>query len=179
LQDRELAVHKRLNGITAPLRETQLPEDTAEKLEAERQAAQDFIDNAEPLTEEEQAQKEAYLEDGFPDWSRRDFQQLVRALEAYGWTDDYDLLATDIQEKMPKEVKTYYLVFKKWKQLAEYPRIKQRIVEGEAKRNKRSYIESLLLKKIASVKYPMPSSITPQPKGRFTAKKKTHISSAG
>jgi len=88
---------QRLNAITAPLRETQVPEDTAEKLEAERQAAQDFIDNgtqskfamalsqAEPLTEEEQAQKGAYLEDGFPDWSRRDFKQLVRALEAYGW----------------------------------------------------------------------------------------------
>jgi len=44
-----------------------------------------FLCSAEPLTEEEQAQKEAYLEDGFPDWSRRDFQQLVRALEANGW----------------------------------------------------------------------------------------------
>lgn len=40
---------------------------------------------AEPLTEEEIAQKEAYTEDGFADWSRRDFQQFVRALEAYGW----------------------------------------------------------------------------------------------
>jgi SWI/SNF-related matrix-associated actin-dependent regulator of chromatin subfamily A member 5 len=87
------------------------------------------------------------------------------------------LLATDIQEKTAKEVKKYYLVFKKkWKQLAgmspmpthvpgrrantfppcsEHPRIEQRIVEGEAKRNKRSNLESLLLKKIASVKYPM------------------------
>jgi hypothetical protein len=34
-------------------------------------------------------------------------------------TDDYDLLATDIQEKSAKEVKKYYVVFKqKWKQLA-------------------------------------------------------------
>jgi len=34
-------------------------------------------------------------------------------------TNDYDLLATDIQEETPKEVKKYYLVFtKKWKQLA-------------------------------------------------------------
>jgi hypothetical protein len=40
---------------------------------------------AEPLTEEELEQKEAYIEDGFPDWSRRDFQQFVRALETYGW----------------------------------------------------------------------------------------------
>jgi len=88
-----------------PLQEPQVPEDTAKKLEAERQAAQHFIDNgtqskfsngslsqadgflyqAEPLTEGEQEQKEANLEDGFPDWSRRDFQQLARALEAYGW----------------------------------------------------------------------------------------------
>jgi hypothetical protein len=34
-------------------------------------------------------------------------------------TDDYDLLAMDIQEKSAKEVKKYYLIFKKkWKQLA-------------------------------------------------------------
>jgi SWI/SNF-related matrix-associated actin-dependent regulator of chromatin subfamily A member 5 len=39
---------------------------------------------AEP-SHEEQMQKEAYLEDGFPNWSQHDFQQLVRALEAYGW----------------------------------------------------------------------------------------------
>jgi SWI/SNF-related matrix-associated actin-dependent regulator of chromatin subfamily A member 5 len=71
-------------------------------LEEERQAAQDFIDTgmfnivdpgtglisqivAEPLTEEEMTLKESYIEQGFPDWSRRDFQQFVRALEAYGW----------------------------------------------------------------------------------------------
>jgi SWI/SNF-related matrix-associated actin-dependent regulator of chromatin subfamily A member 5 len=39
--------------------------------------------------------------------------------------------------------------------VVEYARIKQRIEEGEAKRNKRSNLESLLAKKIASVRYPM------------------------
>jgi SWI/SNF-related matrix-associated actin-dependent regulator of chromatin subfamily A member 5 len=29
--------------------------------------------------------KDEYIEQGFPDWSRRDFQQFVKALEAYGW----------------------------------------------------------------------------------------------
>ena len=47
--------------------------------------ADDFRYPAEPLTEEEQTQKVAYLEDGFSDWSLRDFRQLVRALEANGW----------------------------------------------------------------------------------------------
>jgi SWI/SNF-related matrix-associated actin-dependent regulator of chromatin subfamily A member 5 len=101
---------QRLNGIVATTREPPGPEDTPEKLEAERAAAQEFIDTgkhsletrifetrsknrifatrvspAEPLTEEEQALKEKYSESGFHDWSRRDFQQFVRALESYGW----------------------------------------------------------------------------------------------
>lgn len=37
----------------------------------------------------------------------------------------------------------------------EYPRIKARIEEGEAKRNKRENMESLLQKKINSVRHPM------------------------
>jgi SWI/SNF-related matrix-associated actin-dependent regulator of chromatin subfamily A member 5 len=80
------------------------PDDTPESLEADRQAAQEFIDNgtwrvfsseknslmdflpiAEPLTEEEVEEKEKYIQEGFPEWSRRDFQQFIRALETYGW----------------------------------------------------------------------------------------------
>ena len=71
-------------------------------------------------------------------------------------TDDYDLLASEIQDKDAKAVKRYYTYFKKhWKELAEHPRIAARIAEGEAKRNKRSNLEYLLAKKISSVKYPM------------------------
>ncbi|KAI6030006.1 P-loop containing nucleoside triphosphate hydrolase protein [Pisolithus marmoratus] len=156
LQERELAAFKRVNNIPATLREPQGSEDTPEKLEAERAAAQEFIDTAEPLTEEEQALKERYLAEGFHDWSRRDFQQFVRALETYGWTDDYELLASEIQDKNAKQVKEYYLHFRKhWKELSEHPRIAARIAEGEAKRNKRSNLEALLTKKIASVQHPM------------------------
>lgn len=104
LQERELAVHKRLNGIPATVREP-TAEDTADtlaELEIERQQEQEFIDTgesklyyrllhvlnectAEPLVDSEIALKESYLEHGFPNWSRRDFQQFVKGLEAYGW----------------------------------------------------------------------------------------------
>lgn len=100
LQERELAVYKawflalvqsliysslqRLNGIPAAAREPG-EDDTLEKLEEERLAAQEFIDTAEPLTEEEMALKEEYAQQGFGDWSRRDFQQFVRGLETHGW----------------------------------------------------------------------------------------------
>ncbi|KAK7470113.1 chromatin remodeling complex Adenosinetriphosphatase [Stygiomarasmius scandens] len=155
LQERELAVHKRSNGITATVRDPG-PDDTPELLEKERAAAQEFIDTAEPLTEEEQALKDQYIEKGFPDWSKRDFQQLVKGLEAYGWDQPPEVYAADIQDKTPEEVEKYYNTFKeRWTTLSEYPRIAVRIAEGEAKRNKRDNLESLLDEKINSVKYPM------------------------
>ena len=40
---------------------------------------------AEPLNDEEQLEKETLIAEGFENWSRRDFQQFVRALETYGW----------------------------------------------------------------------------------------------
>ena len=41
---------------------------------------------AEALTEEELQEKDELIAQGFEDWSRRDFQQFVRALESYGWS---------------------------------------------------------------------------------------------
>ncbi|KAF8660982.1 hypothetical protein AX16_001504 [Volvariella volvacea WC 439] len=156
LQDRELNAWKKANGIAATAREPQGPEDTPEILEEERKLAQDAIDNAEPLTEDEMALKEQLIAEGFPDWSRRDFQQLVRGLEAHGWGEPPEVYAADIQDKTPEEVAAYYKVFsRRWKELAESPRIAVRIEEGEAKRNKRDNLENLLAKKINSVQYPM------------------------
>lgn len=71
-------------------------------------------------------------------------------------SDDWELYSTEIQDKSPEQIKEYATVFKKkWKTLAEHPRIAARISEGEAKRNKRDNLEQLLANKIASVRYPM------------------------
>ncbi|KAF7309662.1 hypothetical protein MIND_00337300 [Mycena indigotica] len=43
-QERELAVHKRANGVVVPLPEPQGPDDTPEMLEIKREHAQEFID---------------------------------------------------------------------------------------------------------------------------------------
>ena len=45
LQEQELAYHKKINEIPATIGEAQGPEDTPEKLEEERRAAQEIIDN--------------------------------------------------------------------------------------------------------------------------------------
>lgn len=94
---------------------------------------------AEPLDDDETEEKERLIEEGFEDWSRRDFQQFVRGLESYGWyvwrvfrrktghhrgptffrTEDYALLASEIQDKTEEDVRRYYPVFKaKWQTLA-------------------------------------------------------------
>ena len=71
------------------------------------------------------------MEQGFPEWSRRDFQQFIRGLKAHGWYDytiltppidshsliflirsaDNETLAEEIQEKTATEIKKYYKVF--------------------------------------------------------------------
>jgi SWI/SNF-related matrix-associated actin-dependent regulator of chromatin subfamily A member 5 len=40
---------------------------------------------AEELTDEDYAKMERLKQQGFPDWSRRDFQQLIKGLEQHGW----------------------------------------------------------------------------------------------
>jgi SWI/SNF-related matrix-associated actin-dependent regulator of chromatin subfamily A member 5 len=86
---------------------------------------------AEPLDDDDLERKEEYIKQGFPDWSRRDFQQLIRGLESYGWCGmnythllrpSSDLvcrnatpeqLALEIQDKNADEVATYLKVFLK------------------------------------------------------------------
>ena len=76
--------------------------------------------------------------------------------EIWHRTDDFELLSSEIPDKLSWEVGQYYPVFKKkWKTLADHARIATRIQEGEAKRNKRSNLEALLAEKINSVVYPM------------------------
>ncbi|PAV22924.1 SNF2 family DNA-dependent ATPase [Pyrrhoderma noxium] len=153
LQEREYNAYRKEHGILAAPEGKNL---TPEEYEAEREIEQKKIDEAIPLTEEEVAHKESLISQGFENWSRRDFQQFVRALETHGWTEDFELLASEIGDKTPADVSEYYHVFQeKWDTLSEYDRIAQRIAEGEAKRNKQDALWRMLSKKIQAVKYPM------------------------
>ena len=61
------------------------------------------IDTADPLTEEQTQEKEKLLQEGFSDWSRRDFNQFVRACAEYG-RDDLDSVSTEVEGKEPDVV---------------------------------------------------------------------------
>lgn len=67
---------------------------------------------AEPLTEEEQRQKEEWEAHPFFSWSKRDFQQFMRGIEKYG-RHDYVKIAEEIDDKAKTadEVRAYSELF--------------------------------------------------------------------
>ena len=56
------------------------------------------IDEAEPLADEEQAEKESLLTQGFTTWTKRDFNQFIKANEKYG-RDDIENIAKEVEGK--------------------------------------------------------------------------------
>lgn len=65
---------------------------------------------AEPLTEEEQQEKEELSPLGFSNWNKRDFQLFCRGTEVHG-RDDYEGIAREVLTKTVDEVKEYATVF--------------------------------------------------------------------
>lgn len=64
---------------------------------------QERIDSSETLSEEQQQEKESLLQEGFSDWSRRDFNQFVRACAEHG-REDIDSVCTEVEGKDPEDV---------------------------------------------------------------------------
>ncbi|KAL0457361.1 UNVERIFIED_CONTAM: putative chromatin-remodeling complex ATPase chain [Sesamum latifolium] len=76
-------------------------------------------DVGDPLTAEEQEEKEQLLEEGFSTWSRRDFNTFIRACEKYG-RNDIRGIASEMEGKTEEEVERYAKVFKeRYKELNE------------------------------------------------------------
>ncbi|EEC70656.1 hypothetical protein OsI_01941 [Oryza sativa Indica Group] len=75
-------------------------------------------DQLEPLTAEEQEEKEQLLEEGFATWTRRDFNTFIRACEKYG-RNDIRSIAAEMEGKTEEEVQRYAKVFKeRYKELS-------------------------------------------------------------
>ena len=55
------------------------------------------------MTEEELQEKEELLHQGFSNWSKRDFNQFVKANEKFG-RDDIEGISKDVEGKTPEEV---------------------------------------------------------------------------
>lgn len=153
LQDRETAYYRKEIGYKVPL--TDREDLTESDKEAERSLEQQEIDDATPLTEEEQEQKAIMSEKGFVDWNRRDFQQFINGCAKFGRTN-YAGIATEVDGKNEKEVRQYAQVFwQRYTELTDYPKYLATIEAGEEKSRKIEHQRKMLRKKMAMYRVPL------------------------
>ncbi|PNS19125.1 ISWI chromatin-remodeling complex ATPase ISW2 [Sphaceloma murrayae] len=153
LQDKETAFFRKENGIKAPL-----ADGTESDLDArteEQEIEQQAIDNAEPLTAEEQEEKETLQAEGFGDWNKRDFQQFVNGSAKYGRTN-YKDIALEVDSKEPDEIAEYAKVFwKRYKDIANWEKHIDSIKEGEEKTRRVQQQQKWLRKKVGMYRVPL------------------------
>ncbi|KAF9891951.1 hypothetical protein FE257_002914 [Aspergillus nanangensis] len=153
IQEKETAYFHKEIGYKVPLSDG--PEEELSDREAERDLEQQEIDNAVPLTEEEQEQKAKMSEEGFSTWNRRDFQQFVNGSAKFGRTD-YDGIATEVDSKDPDEVEEYAEVFwKRYTEIQDYPKYLRVIDQGEEKVRKMNHQRKMLRKKMEMYRVPL------------------------
>lgn len=139
LLDQEIYYFRRTLNYHVP-RNTELgPEAVRVQRDEQRK-----IDEAEPLTEEEIAEKDSLLTQGFTNWSKRDFNQFIKANEKYG-REDIDNIAKEVEGKFPEEVVEYSQVFwERCHELQDIERIMTQIERGESKIQRRASIKKAL-----------------------------------
>lgn len=144
LVEKEIMAHQKAVGYQIPE-----PPDEDEERKAEREAEQAAIDTAKPLTEVEQAKKESLAQEGFPGWTRRDYQALLRCLEQHGRAED-DVIAADLAEsKTPEEVSAYMAIFwDRYGELADADKITAILERSEARFQRIALVKELIHRKV-------------------------------
>lgn len=149
LLDQEIYHYRKSVSYKVP-RNSELGADAA-KTQREEQRK---IDEAEPLADEEQAEKEQLLTQGFTTWTKRDFNQFIKANEKYG-RDDIENIAKEVEGKTPDEVMEYSAVFwERCHELQDIDRIMAQIERGEAKIQRRTSIKKALDAKMSKYRAP-------------------------
>ena len=153
LQDRETAWFRKEIGYKVPLPDNE-DMDEATK-EEERDLEQRDIDNASPLTEQEQAEKERMSEQGFGEWNRRDFQQFINGSAKYG-RSNFEGISEEVDGKDAKQIKAYAKVFwQKYTEIENYPKYLDTIEAGEEKTRKINNQRKMLRRKMDMYRVPL------------------------
>lgn len=153
LQERETAWFRKEIGYKVPPTDRD-DMDESDK-EAERELEQKEIDDATPLTEEEQEQKAVMSEQGFVHWNRRDFQQFINGSAKHG-RQNYVEIAEEVDGKNEKEVREYAKVFwTRYTEIMDYPKYLGVIEGGEEKARKLNHQRAMLAKKMAMYRVPL------------------------
>lgn len=153
LQEKETAYWRKQNEIKAPLADG--TDEDLEQRQQDQQLEQQAIDDAEPLTAEEQEEKEKLSLEGFGDWNKRDFQQFINGSAKAG-RHNYEGIALEVDSKEPDEIKKYSKVFwKRYKEISNWEKHIQSIEEGEERQAKIVKQGQLLKQKMGMYRVPL------------------------
>ncbi|XP_045393942.1 probable global transcription activator SNF2L1 isoform X4 [Lemur catta] len=148
LLEKEILYYRKTIGYKVP-RNPDIPSPVLAQREEQKK-----VDGAEPLTAEETEEKEKLLTQGFTNWTKRDFNQFIKANEKYG-RDDIDNIAREVEGKSPEDVMEYSAVFwERCSELQDIEKIMAQIERGEARIQRRMSIKRALDAKIARYKAP-------------------------
>lgn len=149
LLDKEIYFYRKTVGYKVPKN----PDLGSEAAKVQREE-QRRIDESEQLTEEELTEKEELLQQGFTNWTRRDFNQFIKANEKYG-RDDIDSVSQDVEGKTADEVIEYSNVFwDRCTELTDCERIIAQIEKGEQRIQRRQDIKRALEAKMTRYRAP-------------------------
>ena len=147
LYEMEWNYYKRVWGISAKSEKN--------KSESDVSLEQAMIDHARPLTEEEELRKKELLEEGFGNWSRREFFTFISANVKYG-RYDVAMITKEFEDKTYDEVVQYCTKFwENFRDIENYERYVGQIEAGEEKLRKVQIQKEALRRKVASYEYPM------------------------
>jgi superfamily II DNA or RNA helicase len=119
--------------------------------EEEREQKQSAIDNAKPFTEGDARLKEELWAQGFPAWSKKDFQAFIRGCEHLGRDELETIQINELPDKTLEQVTEYSRVFwERSNELPDHERFITNIEKGEAKLERTAKISHLLRAKIRS-----------------------------
>ncbi|XP_067850488.1 SWI/SNF-related matrix-associated actin-dependent regulator of chromatin subfamily A member 5 isoform X1 [Heptranchias perlo] len=148
LLEKEILYYRKTIGYKVP-RNPDLP--NSAQLQKGEQCK---IDEAEPLNDDELEEKEKLLTQGFTNWTKRDFNQFIKANEKWG-RDDIENIAREVEGKTPEEVIEYSAVFwERCNELQDIEKIMAQIERGEARIQRRISIKKALDTKIGRYKAP-------------------------
>ncbi len=131
--------------------------------EQRRKEQQKLIDDAVPLTPEEDEQKKSMISEGFGEWSRRDFTNFIHLAARYG-RSSYNNIAAEYDDKTIEDVRKYAEAFwKRFREIDGWEKYIAQIEAGEKRSSRLLHQQQLLRQKVIQYRVPMNEFIIQYP----------------
>eukprot|EP00299_Pterocystis_sp_00344_P015497 c7742_g2_i3.p1 GENE.c7742_g2_i3~~c7742_g2_i3.p1 ORF type:complete len:1021 (+),score=256.35 c7742_g2_i3:429-3065(+) len=106
------------------------------------------------LTSEERTEMASLMEGGFSNWTKKDFNNFVRACEQYG-RDDVGSISLHVEGKEPQEVQQYHEVFfARYREIDGWEKLIKGIEKNERAKQRVTEVKKLLDQKVRGVNSP-------------------------